>query len=48
MTLSKNMFENIVGNGDAGIQHFLVFPQCFPPYILDRSNHLSNLYFVVC
>ena len=30
MTLRKKPFENIVGKeGNAGNQHFLLFPQCF-------------------
>ena len=29
----KNPIKNIEGKGEnAGYQHFLLFPQCFPPY----------------
>ena len=32
-TLGKKPFEIIVGKGEnAGNQHFLLFPQCFPPF----------------
>ena len=33
-TLQNKAFENIVGKGEnAGNQHFLLFPQCFLPYL---------------
>ena len=32
MTLGEKPFKNIVGKGDAGNQHFLLFSQCFLPY----------------
>ena len=32
-TLGKKPLENILGNGqNAGKQHFILFPQCFPPF----------------
>ena len=43
MVLDKNTFENIVGKEEyAGIQHFLLFTQCFLPIPKRISN--SNLY----
>ena len=33
-TLKKTPFKNIVGKGEnAGDQHFLLFPQCFQPFL---------------
>ena len=33
MALKEKAFENIEGKGEnAGNQHFLLFPPCFPPY----------------
>ena len=28
---------------NAGNQHFLIFPQCFPPRQKERNSHFSNL-----
>ena len=48
MTLKKKALEVTVGKGEnAGIQHFLLFPQCFLLYQRENS-HFSNLHFVVC
>ena len=42
-------FENIVGKGEnAGIQHFLLFPQSFLPYKREKSlcqQHLFHQHF---
>ena len=47
MTLSKKPFENIVGKGEnAGIQHFLLFPQCFRPFPKHISTFQSHLFFL--
>ena len=33
-TLKEELFENIMGKGEnAGHQHFLLFPQCFQPFL---------------
>ena len=43
-TLRKTPFENIVGKGEnAGNQHFLLFPQCFPPFQKQISSFWSHL-----
>ena len=46
MNLRKGPFENIVGKGEnAGNQHFLLFPQCFLPFLTQISVfhlHLSS------
>ena len=40
--------ENIVGKGEnAGNQHFLLFPQCFLPF-LNQISIFSPVYFVIC
>ena len=44
MTLNMNAFENIAGKGEnADDQHFLLFPQCFLPYQLQKNHHLATL-----
>ena len=43
-TSVKKPFENIVGKGEnAGNQHFLLFPQCFLPFLLQNSFFKSHL-----
>ena len=44
MTLCKKPFENIVGKGEnADSQHFLLFPQCFPPfYPFPKQQNLDS------
>ena len=38
-TLRKKAFENIVGKGEnAGYQPFLLFPQCFLPYLREKLS----------
>ena len=38
-SLGKKPFENIEGKGEnAGYQHFLIFPQCFLPYLRQKSS----------
>ena len=45
MTLRKQPFENIVGKGEnAGNQHFLLFPQCFLPFLLQILVFESHLF----
>ena len=44
MTLKKKAFGNIVGKGkNAGIQHFLLFPQCLLPCGAEVSSFGSPL-----
>ena len=44
--LAKKPFENTVGNGEnAGNQHFLLFPQCFPPF--QKTNFCSSVTFIL-
>ena len=32
--MKKKALKNILGKGEnAGYQHFLLFPKCFPPYV---------------
>ena len=39
MTLKKKDMENTVGKGEnAGNQHFLLFPQCFLLYQVEKSS----------
>ena len=43
ITLKKKSYENIVGKEEnAGNQHFLLFPQCFPPYSRQKSSFQLN------
>ena len=45
MTLRKKAFENIVGKGEnASNQHFLLFPQCFLPFLCQSSVFESHLF----
>ena len=45
MTHRKKPFENIVGKGEnAGYQHFLLFPQCFLPFLEQISIFHSHLF----
>ena len=47
MTLYKKPFENIVGNGEnAGNQHFLLFPECFLPFLKQISIFQLHLFFL--
>ena len=47
MTLREEAFENILGKGEnAGNQHFLIFPKCFPPFP-PKNSIFSQFYFVV-
>ena len=42
-TLSKEVFENILGKGEnAGNQHFLLFPKCFLAYQRHESPFKQN------
>ena len=42
-----NGFVKIVGNGEnTGYQHFLLFPQCFPPIL--RISALGYIYLIIC
>ena len=44
MTVRRKGFENIVGKGEnAGNQHFLLFPQCFLPFLTQSSTFESHL-----
>ena len=44
-TPRKKAFENIVGKGEnAGNQHFLLFPQCFLPFLKQIPIFGSHLY----
>ena len=48
MTLIWRAFGNIVEKGEnAGNQPFLLWPQCFLPYYIEKSS-FSNMKFVVC
>ena len=48
-TLKKKPSENIVEKGEnAGNQHFLLFPQCFPSYPEQILPCGSLLKFVIC
>ena len=41
---TEKPFESIVGKGEnAGIKHFLLFPQCFLPFTKQLSNFQSHL-----
>ena len=43
--LKDRAFENIVGKGEnAGIQHFLLFPQCFLPFPNQSSIFHSHFF----
>ena len=45
MTLWKKSFENSLGKGEnAGIQHFLLFSQCFLPFPTQVSSFQSHLF----
>ena len=47
MTLKKKPLENIVGKGEnAGNQHFLLFPQCFPS-IHPQKNFCFSVTFIL-
>ena len=42
-TINKTTFKSIVGNREnAGNQDFLLFPQCFPPFIKPVSVFLLH------
>ena len=46
MTLGERPFENIVGKGkNAGYQHYLLFPQCFLPYLREKSLLQQHLFY---
>ena len=46
---TEHGFENIVEKwANAGYQHFLLFSQCFLPYLWDRNHQFCSIKIVVC
>ena len=45
MLKPESAAENTVGNEEnAGNQHFLLFPQCFLPYQVEKSSSLTEFF----
>ena len=43
-TVRKKTLENIVRKGEnAGNKDFLLFPQCFLPYLRQKNRYFSNI-----